>query len=152
MARPAVVLLLFVPVLSAAEPPAPTRDATGLTGFWKPESVVFDGEEQFGDAKARQAITLVVKDGEYRVYFCKDKANDLHVRLVTAVLKADAGQKTIELTIKSGEKKGLKCHGIYEVKDGKLRVCYGSVEIPRPTKFEAPAGSQLFCEVWSVEK
>jgi uncharacterized protein (TIGR03067 family) len=123
-----------------------------MGGFWKPESVVYDGAEQFSDTAARQAITLVVKDGEYRVYFCKDKANDLHVRLVTAELKADAVAKTIELTIKDGDKKGLKCHGLYEVKAGKLRICYGPVDKPRPTEFAAPAGSGYFCEVWAAEK
>jgi uncharacterized protein (TIGR03067 family) len=154
MARSAVVLVLLYPCLiaAAADPAKPAPDPTGMGGFWKPESVVYDGAEQFADTAARRAITLVVKDGEYRVYFCKDKAKDLHVRLVTASLTADAAAKTVELTIKDGDKKGLKCHGLYEVKDGKLRICYGPVDKPRPTEFAAPAGSGFFCEVWAAEK
>ena len=115
MARTAVVLVLLYPCLfaAAADPAKPALDQTGMGGYWKPESVIHNGEEQFSDPAARQAITLVVKDGEYRVYFCKDKAKDLHVRLVTAELKADAVAKTVALTIKDGDKKGLKCHGLY---------------------------------------
>ena len=158
MARFAVVLVLLYPCLVAAaddggdKPRRSPADPTGMAGYWKPESIVYDGAEQFSDAASRQAITLVVKDGEYRVYFCKDKAKDEHVRLVTAELKADPAARTVELTIKDGEKRGFACHGIYEVKDGKLRVCYGPVGKPRPTEFRAPAGSGYFCELWAAEK
>lgn len=153
MARFAVVLVLLYPVATVtAEPPKGGADPTGLSGYWKPVSVLFDGQEQFGDATARKAITLVVKDGEYRVYFCKDPAKDEHVRLVTAELKADPGEKTLELTVKDGDKKGRRCHGIYQLRDGKLHLCYGPADQPRPTAFAAPAGSQLFCEVWTPEK
>jgi uncharacterized protein (TIGR03067 family) len=154
MARFAVVLVLLYPCLpaAAADPAKPPADPPGLAGFWKPESVVYDGAEQFSDPNARQSITLVVKDGEYRMYFCKDRAKDLHVRLVTAELKADPAAKTVELTIKDGDKKGLRCHGVYEVSGGKLRLCYGPAEKPRPTGFDAPAGSGYFCEVWATEK
>jgi uncharacterized protein (TIGR03067 family) len=146
------IFIALCPAVAVAEPPKPTLDPTGMTGFWKPESVVYDGVEQFADAKARDAVVLAVKNSEYRVYFYKDKANDLGVRLVTADLKADAVQKTIELTIKDGERKGLKCHGIFEVRDGKLRICYGPADKPRPIAFASPAGSQLFCETWQAEK
>src|SRR5690242_442274 len=84
MARSAVVLVLLYPCLVAAaaadggDKPrrSPAADPTGMAGYWKPESIVYDGVEQFSDAASRQAITLVVKDGEYRVYFCKDKEKD----------------------------------------------------------------------------
>lgn len=154
MARFAVVLVLLFPFVlaTAADPAKPALDPTGMSGFWKPASIVFDGVEQFADENARQAITLVVKDGEYRVYFCKEKAQDLHVRLATAELKTDATRKTVELTIKDGDKKGQKSHGIYEVKDGKLRLCYGPAEKRRPTEFASPVGSGYFCETWVAEK
>jgi uncharacterized protein (TIGR03067 family) len=152
MLRITAVLVVLCPALASAEPPKPAADPTGMTGYWKPQSVVSDGVEQFQDSKSRDAVVLVVKEGEYRVYFYKDKAKDLGVRLVTAELKADDAQKTIELTIKDGERKGLKCHGIFEIRDGTLKLCYGPADKPRPTTFAAPAGSQLFCETWQAEK
>jgi uncharacterized protein (TIGR03067 family) len=152
MPRMTAVLVVLCPALALAEPPKPAADPSGLSGYWKPQSVVSDGVEQFQDSKARDAVVLVVKDGEYRVYIYKDKAKDLGVRLVTAALKADATQKTIELTILDGERKGLKCHGIFEVRDGTLKLCYGPADKLRPATFAAPAGSQLFCETWQAEK
>jgi|SRR5579883_431834 len=147
MARYAVglVLLFSAAFASAADP-------TGVTGYWKPESVVFDGQEQFPDQAARKAVTLVVRGGEYRVYYCTDEKQDLGYRLVTASIRVNPAEKSVELTVREGERKGQKCHGTYEVKDGKLYLCYGPADKPRPTEFSAPAGSGLFCEVWAPEK
>ncbi|HET6573496.1 MAG TPA: TIGR03067 domain-containing protein, partial [Fimbriiglobus sp.] len=115
-------------------------------GYWKPQSVIYAGQEQMPDPNSRAAITLVVQDGEYRMYVLSDPKRKLHLRLFTADLRLDQASKTFELTVKDGEKKGQKRHGIYEVADGKLRICYGPSEKPRPTKFEAPPGSEYFLE------
>jgi uncharacterized protein (TIGR03067 family) len=146
MTRLAAVIVLLVPPVSVAD------DAKTVVGFWKPVSVVADGVERFPEGKSREAITLVVKDGEYRLYDCLDAAKDLHRRLVTAEIKLDPATKGIELTIKDGSRKGEKSHGVYELKDGKLRVCYGPADKPRPTSFDAPAGSGLISEMWTPEK
>jgi uncharacterized protein (TIGR03067 family) len=146
MTRLAVIAVLLLPTVSLAD------DTKAIVGFWKPVSVIADGVERFPEGKAREAITLVVKEGEYRLYHCIDAAKDLHHRLATAEIKLDPTTKGIELTIKDGPQKGQKSHGIYELKDGKFRVCYGPADKPKPTKFDAPAGSGLFCETWTPEK
>ncbi|MGL4423791.1 MAG: TIGR03067 domain-containing protein [Gemmataceae bacterium] len=144
-----LMVLFGAGVLAAAEPQG---DMKKLTGFWKPVSVVYDGVEKFPEAKSRDAITLVVTEGEYRMYYCLNKAKDEHARLVTASLKLDEATKTLELNIIDGPRKGTKCHGLYEIKDGQIRICYGPVENPRPTKFAADAGSGIFLEIWKPEK
>lgn len=122
-----------------------------LAGFWKPQSVEFEGQQQI-DAKSGGPLTLVVKEGEYRVYYCTDPAKDVHFRLFTADVKFDVATRSFELFVKDGQKKGERRHGIYEVSSGTLKLCYGPADKPRPTTFAAPKGSHYFSEVWVAEK
>jgi hypothetical protein len=48
--------------------------------------------------------------------------------------------------------KGSKRHGIFEFSGDQMKLCYGPAELPRPTNFEAPKGSAVFCEVWERHK
>lgn len=141
-----LILGLTLPALAADD-----TDAAKMRGFWKPTSVVYDGVERFPEGKRRESITLVVKDNQYRMYVCLDKAKDEHSRLVTSDFALDEKAKTIALEIKDGPNKGQKCHGLYELKDGKLRICYGPADKAKPTEFGAPAGSGYFCETWTPE-
>jgi uncharacterized protein (TIGR03067 family) len=146
MARMACLLVLLSPVLAAAD------DLKAMTKLWKPTSVVANGTEQFPDAKSRAAVTLVVKDGEYRLYIVLNADKDQHGRLMTAAIKLDEAKKEVELTVKDGPRQGKKFHGIYELKGDQLRLCYGPAEKPRPAKFESADGSFSFCETWTPEK
>ena len=153
------VVLLLTPTLASADPPAAAPPAAPVAaevkpfqGFWKPESVQYNGAEQLADPKQRALLTLVVKAADYRVYVAKDAAGDQHLRLLTAELTADPAAKTFTLTIKEGEKKGAAFHGIYEVAGSKLRLCYGPAAKPRPTAFAALKGTDTFLEVWTPEK
>jgi uncharacterized protein (TIGR03067 family) len=148
----AVLLVVVLSTLGGyATAQTPDEEMKKWVGYWKPQSVIFEGKEQMPDAKSRASITLVVKDGEYRMYVLSDAQRKLHMRLFTADLKLDANSKTLVLTIKDGDKKGLIRHGIYEMKDGQLKICYGPSEKPRPTKFEAPPGSEYFLETWTPD-
>lgn len=122
-----------------------------LAGFWKPMSVNYEGEEQI-NAETGKGLTLVIKDGEYRVYYLSDPEKDLHYRLFTADLKLNPADKSFELHIKDGKMKGARRHGIYEVDGNKMKLCYGSMDSPRPKEFNAPKGSEFFSEVWVKEK
>lgn len=157
-----LALTAYVGLAAAQTPalpaPAPTPttpaadDLKKFQGFWKPDSLVADGEEKLPDAKQRELLTLVIKESEYRLYVASDPAQDKHMRLLTADFALDAAAKTFELTIKDGAKKGEKRHGIYSLADGKLQVCHGPADKPRPTKFEAAKGSDALLEKWSPEK
>jgi uncharacterized protein (TIGR03067 family) len=139
-------------LLALAADPAPANEFTKLAGLWKPVSVRYDGQERFPEGKTRDDFTLVIRDGEYRLYFAKDRAKDEHVRLATAALTLTASTRTFEMTISDGPRKGQRLHGIYELKDGKLSVCYGPADRPMPTGFDAPPGSLLFSEVWKRDR
>lgn len=147
-----LALITLSVVLSGFAVAQTPDDAKKLDGKYKPESVQFEGKEQMPDAKTRAMMTLVVKEGEYRMYYLSDAQKDLHVRIFVADLKVEAGAKTFELTVKEGQKKGNKVHGIFEKTGDQLKLCYGPADKPRPTSFTAAVGSGLFSEVWVAEK
>ncbi|HVK17918.1 MAG TPA: TIGR03067 domain-containing protein [Fimbriiglobus sp.] len=149
--RAIAVAVAVLAVGGAVRAQAPDEEMKKWTGYWKPQSVVFEGKEQMPDPSSRASITLVVKDNEYRMYVLSDPQRKLHLRLFTADLRLDPALKSFELTVKDGDKKGQKRHGIYELKDGRLTICYGPTEKPRPTKFESAPGSECFLETWTPD-
>ena len=149
----AVAVVVAGGLLQAQGPNPVAEEVKRLTGHYKPVSVQFDGAEQLPqDPKGRNALTLVIENGEYRAYFQPDPKKDSHFRLFTADLTLDPVAKTFELIIKDGQKKGERRHGVYEHAGSQLRVCYGPADKPRPTSFAAPKGSDWFCETWGLEK
>lgn len=149
--RAVAVVVAALAVAGAARAQTPDEEMKKWAGYWKPQSVISEGQEQMPNPNSRAAITLVVRDGEYRMYVLSDAKRQLHLRLFTADLKLDPASKSFELTVKDGDKKGQKRHGIYEIKDGQLKICYGPGEKPRPSKFEAPPGSECFLETWTPD-
>jgi uncharacterized protein (TIGR03067 family) len=127
----------------------PEKSGKPRNGYWRPESIQFDGKEQLPDSKSREALTLVIADSEYRMYYMTDPKEGKALRLFIAQFKPDAAARTFELEVKDGQRKGMKVHGIFELNGSQLKLCYGPEDKPRPTRFDAPAGSGLFNEVWS---
>ena len=147
MYRTLLVVLLLSSSAFAAEP----ADAEKLVGFWKPVSILCDGREQLPKGQADD-FTLVIKDGEYRLYKVLDKAKDEHARLISAELVLNAKLMTFEWNVISGPRKGEKYHGLYAKKDGQLIFCYCPAEKPRPTQLESAVGSGVYLETWVPEK
>ena len=147
MYRTLLVVLLLASSAFAAEP----TDAEKLVGFWKPVSILCDGREQLPKGQADD-FTLVIKDGEYRLYKVLDKAKDEHARLISAELVLNAKLMTFEWNVISGPRKGEKYHGLYAKKDGQLIFCYCPAEKPRPTQLESAVGSGVYLETWVPEK
>lgn len=149
----AVLVLTLGGVVQAQSPAFVADDIKRLTGHYKPVSVQFDGSEQLPqDPRSRNALTLVIENGEYRAYFQPDPKKDSHFRLFTADLTVNPTARTFDLVIKDGQKKGERRHGIYEHAGSHLKVCYGPADKPRPTSFAAPKGSDCFSETWAIEK
>ena len=155
------LLTTLVVALSAgpafAQTPAPVAapvisdELKELQGNWKCASIVFDGVEQMANPKEREALTLVVKAAEYRMYCVSDPAKDLHIRLFTGEIALDAATHSFTLTVVDGREKGKRVHGIYELTADQLKTCYGPADKPRPVKFEAAKGSGQFVESWKLE-
>lgn len=135
---------------AATDPPPPTPKE--WVGVWAPVSCVYDGTEQMGDAKVRDAIRLSIEKGEYKLYYLTDPVELVGKRLSVATLSVDEKGGTFSLSITDGQKKGEKVHGIYELKGDTLKLCYAPSDKPRPTKFEAPKGGSAFNEEWARAK
>ena len=129
-----------------------SNGAHAFTGVWVPQSCIVKGQEQLPKQADRDAIRLSIENGEYKLYVLTDAVKLVGRRVSTAELGVDEKAGTFELTIKEGVKKGLKLHGIFELTKTSLKMCYGPAEKPRPTKFEAPAESENFCETWDRYK
>lgn len=117
-----------------------TGDLKRLQGTWQAAGFVIDGKELA--AKDREALKLVIKGT--RGTFTRD---DKQVHGTYALDEA-ASPKTIDITLADGPDKGKKKLGIYEIKDGVLRLCVGPVGGKRPTKFESAADSGVWLEEW----
>ena len=140
--------------LVLADPP-PTTPAAGdldkAQGYWKPLQCDYEGKAQMPTDLMKQ-VTVVFDKSEYHLYF-KDKepdkkGNAIILRLAKADVTLDPATKSITLEFADGPLKGKKSHGVYELAGNQLKVCYGSVDKPKPTKFESPAGSGYFNETW----
>jgi uncharacterized protein (TIGR03067 family) len=141
--------------VALADPPAPAGDLDKLQGYWKPLQCEYEGQPQMPTDIMKQ-VTVVFDKSEYHLYF-KDKELDKNnkpviLRLALANVSLDSATKTITFEFADGPLKGKKSHGIYEVAGNQLKMCYGPIEKPRPTKFESPAGSGYFLETWARQK
>lgn len=146
----ALIVAPAVAQTPVAAPPV-SAELQKLKGFWKCESIVFDGVEQMANPKERDALTLVVKDAEYRMFCVSDPVKNLHLRLFTGEIALDAVTHTFTLTVVDGREKGKKVHGVYELTAEQFKTCYGPADKPRPVKFEAAKDSGQFVECWKVE-
>jgi uncharacterized protein (TIGR03067 family) len=140
--------------LVLADPPAatPTNDLDKLQGYWKPLQCDYEGKAQMSTDQMKQ-VTVVFDKNEYHLYF-KDSKLDaagkpVILRLAKADVTLDSATKSITFEFADGPLKGKKSHGIYELAGNQLKMCYGPVDKPKPTKFESPAGSGYFLETWA---
>jgi uncharacterized protein (TIGR03067 family) len=136
-----------------AELPAPAKVPPGpLDGVWLPERCEYQGKDEL-DAKLKDALRLSIENGEHKLYFLTDPAKMIGQRLSKAELTIDAKKGEFELAMNDGQRKGEKVHGIFEVKDDTLKMCYGPSTEARPTKFEATAEQKgVFNETWKRYK
>ena len=154
------VLCLTTPVM-ADPPPATTPvstplagDLAKLQGYWKPLQCELEGKGLMPNEIKKQ-VTVVFDKSEYFLYFKDSKigkdGKPIVFRLALAKITLDesTSPKSITFEFATGELKGNKRHGIYELAGNQLKMCYGPVEKPKPTKFESPAGSGYFLETWA---
>lgn len=147
-------VILMATVALADPPAAPATDLDKVQGYWKPLQCDYEGKPQMPVDIMKQ-VTVVFDKGEYHLYF-KDNAAPMGkpniLRLALANIALDAATKTITFEFADGPLKGKKSHGIYDLAGDQLKMCYGSADKPKPTKFESPAGSGYFLETWARQQ
>lgn len=132
-------------------PPTP-KEHKEFAGVWKPILVEHNGKKEMSTEAEREPIRLSVENGLYKIYVIVDPMKKLGRRVASAKLTVDPKAKTFGLTFEAGANKGQKLHGIYQVVDGNLHLCYGPENQARPTEFTSQEGSGVFHEVWEAKK
>ncbi len=132
----ALLALVLGTGLATAEDKAEMK---ALTGTWVMEKFEMEGSDLSESFKGTE---LVIDGEKYAVEVNKMKD--------AGTLKVDGSKtpKTMDITGTEGPNKGKTFLCIYEVKDGKLTICYSLDEKVRPTKFESPKDSKTLLAVY----
>ena len=126
--------LIVVGLLLAADDAKKTsKAAKQIEGKWQGVSLEQDGNKN-EDAKN---LTVTIRDGKYEV-----KMGD--ERIGKGMLKIDAAKKPhglMDIMVEEGDNAGQTQLGIYEVRRGRLKICFAPPDKPRPSEFSAKEGS-----------
>ena len=111
-------------------------DLKALAGTWVSESVVIEGAAQAFEVKC------VIEGDKYTVTI--GQSTDVG----TVKLDAAKTPRLMDVTGTDGVNKGKTYLCIYELKDGKLTICYGLEDKVRPAKFESAKDSKTMLVVY----
>jgi len=115
-------------------------DVKAMTATWTPEKFEVEGADMTATFKD---IKLVIDGVKYTVTI-----NGL-TDSGTVKLDSNKTPKAMDVIGTEGVNKGKTYPCIYELKDGKLTVCYSTDEKVRPTKFETSKDSKTMLAVYS---
>jgi uncharacterized protein (TIGR03067 family) len=138
-------LLLIGAGLLVADDKA-NKDQEGLQGTWTLETFNLDGKP--APAELVKAITFVFKDNTYTI-------NMEGKEVETGTFKLDSSKKpkTVDFEIKSGNDKGKKQPGIYELDGDTFKLCMafpGGTD--RPKELAAKADTKTIYSVLKRQK
>lgn len=132
---PALTIVAAALFLIAADDTA-KKDRERLQGSWETTTAVYDGRDLTADGiKLRFTFKgdIASLDGSEDVI--KDYSK------LSFKLDPAASPKGIDIKVTAGAQKDTVIEAIYELKGDELRVCAKMIGKERPTKFEAPEGS-----------
>lgn len=134
------MLIAFATVLLAAAAPegdSSQSDLAKLEGDWTTKSFLLGGgplpkEKQYPDR------VMTIKGNE----FSEVRGGKVAVR---GTIKIDSSKdpKWLDATFTQGGPTGETIHGIYQLDGDTLKVCIGTPEDERPTKFESKTGTKM---------
>lgn len=125
--------LIVVSLLVAADDTKKADEAAKqIEGAWQGVSLEQDGNKN-DDA---DNFTVKIKDGKYEAKIGDEATGK-------GRLKLDPTKKphAMDIMVEEGANSGETQLGIYEVKDGILKICFAKPDKPRPTEFSAKEGS-----------
>ena len=135
-------LAAAVAVAGAEDKPKPDPKALEpFQGAWSVVSIERDGESVPDDNLAE--MVLVVKGDERLI-----KAGDEVVSKATFTVDPAQKPPTIDIKVAQGPLAGKTVKGIYELKDGTLKICAALEGDKRPDDFTAKEGSGRLLQVF----
>src|SRR5262245_43808397 len=119
------------------------KDLQEMQGTWKLESIE-DSKKAKVDVKNR---TLFF-GGE----LCLLRDGEKVVQVGVARLVTSKSPRSIDVVVKKGQHEDSTMLGIYELKDGTLKVCFDPEGEGRPTEFAAKADTARYVAVYKRAK
>lgn len=136
-----LLLVLLSPIPDDAKHP----DLQAMQGEWGCTLNVRDGQRQPDDVA--ETIFRDVKDDIVTISLFDKQLQKGKIKL-----DPTANPKHIDMTMLEGPAKDKVAPGIYELKDGVLKICSAQPGSPRPTSFESKQGSRLSLTEWKLNK
>jgi uncharacterized protein (TIGR03067 family) len=136
----ATALLMLAAVPSIADDKAELKS---IAGTWVPEKFEIEGSDM---TEKFNSVVLEMDGEKYTVTVgtLTDKG--------TVSIDSSKTPKHLDVTGTEGVNAGKKYLCIYEIKDGKLTICYSMDDKNRPTKFETAKDSKTMLAVYTVKK
>lgn len=120
-------------------------DEMALQGTWKPVSAELGGRAM--PPAAFEAITLKIKDLNYEVTVNGEGADQGYTKLLS-----NASPNAMDIISTNGANKGKTFPAIYEMKSGKLQICYNLGGTNRPTAFKTITNTALYLVTYQLKK
>jgi len=138
--RIALFVALLTATVLAADDRKDEKSDDGRKAFQGTWTIVETKKEGKKGEEPVSAPTVVFDGDKYRI-----KAGDKVVEEGTFKVDASKTPKQIEVAATAGTDKGMRWHGVYELKDESLRAVVGPTDKDRPAKLEAPGpGTRTF--------
>lgn len=109
------------------------KELEKFAGNWEVDGLTYDGKQH------NLKFKMVFK-GNDGVVEGNDKVTNEYAKIKFKI-DPEAKPKAIDITIAAGSQTDAKMEGIYEFKDGELRICVKVFGNQRPSEFAAPEGS-----------
>jgi uncharacterized protein (TIGR03067 family) len=125
-------LLVVSLLLAADDTQKADKAAKQIEGVWQAVSLEQDGNKN----DEANNFTVKIEDGKYEAKMGEETTSK-------GELKLDPTKKphAMDIMVEEGANSGQTQLGIYEVKDGNLKICFAQADKPRPTEFSAKEGS-----------
>ena len=137
--------IMLIALLFQAKDEGKHPDLVAMQGEWGCTLNIRDGQRQPDDVA--ETIFRDVKD-DIVIISLFDKP------LQKGKIKLDptTSPKQIDMTMLEGPAKDAVSSGIYEIKDGVMKICSAPPGQPRPTVFESKTGSRVSLTEWKRNK
>jgi uncharacterized protein (TIGR03067 family) len=120
------------------------KEIQKLEGTWVFISIEVDGKDAAKEVVKNAKLTI--RGRRFSLVYDQE----FHNGIIT--VDPSKRPKTIDVIYSSGDEKGKKSLGIYEIRNDSLKVCIGVIDAARPTQFVSTPNSGHLLEVLKREK
>lgn len=134
-----LMLTLSVAVADDAKEEAIAKDRQRIEGTWQVVGLEINGNVVL-EENARKLTVINGADGTWSLW-----TEGKELSRGTSTFDPTTEPKELDFTPTTGDSKGQLFLGLYELGEDTRRMCFAPNGHPRPTEFEAPAGTGIIC-------